>query len=191
MGQICGKGGSGPRLADVDHPRDAELVPARAELIAPHLLLQGDRHGAAFGQLLPVAAQLICVVTAEAHRDVVSRVVFISGGVSAPMSVNPLSVSSMPCMILSAYPESGAPNSPKVLSVKVPPKTRLENSMACRPSPVKLMYGLRREDTGSSMIVTKVIIAASPRPDNGAIDKFVSCSLEETLGQRPAAKASD
>src|SRR5215470_1726852 len=30
------------RLADVDHPRDAELVYAHAELIAPHLLLQWD-----------------------------------------------------------------------------------------------------------------------------------------------------
>src|SRR6266487_432976 len=62
--------------------------------------------------------------------------------------------------------------------------------MACRASPVKLMYGLRREATGSSLIVTKVILADSLGADNGALDKFVSCSLEENLGQRRAAKAS-
>jgi hypothetical protein len=49
----------------------------------------------------------------------------IPDGVSAAMSVNPLSVSSMPCMILSASAESSAPNSPNVFSAKVPPKTLL------------------------------------------------------------------
>ena len=49
----------------------------------------------------------------------------IPGGVSAAISVKPLSVSSMPCMILSASGVSGAPYSPKVLRVRVPPKTLL------------------------------------------------------------------
>ena len=49
----------------------------------------------------------------------------IPGGVSAPMSVKPWSVSSMPCMILSAIGESGSPYSPKVFRVSVPPKTSL------------------------------------------------------------------
>ncbi len=49
----------------------------------------------------------------------------IPGGVSAPMIVKPWSVSSMPCMILSAIGESAWPNSPKVFSASVPPKTSL------------------------------------------------------------------
>src|SRR5919106_40050 len=53
---------SGLRLADVDHPRDAEAVVAHAELIAPDLCLQRDRHGASVAQLLPVAAQLFGIV---------------------------------------------------------------------------------------------------------------------------------
>ena len=47
----------------------------------------------------------------------------IPGGVSLPMSVNPLVVSSWPCMMLSAPGPSPAPKSPKVLTVNVPPKT--------------------------------------------------------------------
>src|ERR687887_961054 len=65
---------SGLRLADVDHPRDAEPVHAHAELVAPRLLLQGHRHGAAVRQLLPVAAQLVGVVPAQADGDVVAGV---------------------------------------------------------------------------------------------------------------------
>src|SRR5688500_16895358 len=53
---------SGLGLPDVDHPRDAESVLAHAELVAPHLLLEGNRHAAAVGQLLEVAAQLVGVV---------------------------------------------------------------------------------------------------------------------------------
>ena len=54
-------------------------------------------------ELVPVAAQLVAVVAAEADRDVVARAVTsMPGGVSAPISVKPLGVSSWPCMILSA-----------------------------------------------------------------------------------------
>src|SRR5215216_4227720 len=60
------RGGSGLRLGDVDHPGDAEPVDAHAELVAPHLLLQGHGHVAALGQLVPVAAQGVGVVAAEA-----------------------------------------------------------------------------------------------------------------------------
>src|SRR5215207_3361060 len=39
-------GVSAAGLADVDHPVDTEPIGAHAELVAPHLLLQRDRHGA-------------------------------------------------------------------------------------------------------------------------------------------------
>src|SRR3954471_13825191 len=58
-------------LADVDHPRNAELVDAHAELVTPHLLLQRNGDGAASRQLVPVAVQSGCVVAAEADGDVV------------------------------------------------------------------------------------------------------------------------
>ena len=63
------------RRRDVHHPADAEPVHAHAELVAPHLLLQRHRHGATVGQLLPVAAQRVPVVTAEADGDVGAGVV--------------------------------------------------------------------------------------------------------------------
>ena len=53
---------------DVDHPADAEPVDAHTELVAPHLLLQRDRHGRTVGQHVP-AAQLVGVVAAQADRD--------------------------------------------------------------------------------------------------------------------------
>src|SRR5215218_9982346 len=68
------KGRSALRLADVDHPLDAELVGALAEQITPHLLLERQRDCAALGKLVPVATQLLLVVTAEADGDVVARV---------------------------------------------------------------------------------------------------------------------
>ncbi len=50
----------------------------------------------------------------------------IPGGVSAAMSMKPLPVSSMLCMILFASsPPAVAPKSPKVFTVRVPPKTSL------------------------------------------------------------------
>src|SRR5579859_8131039 len=45
------------RRGDVDQPGGAELVDAHAELVAPDLLLQRHRGGAAGGQLLPVSVQ--------------------------------------------------------------------------------------------------------------------------------------
>ena len=48
----------------------------------------------------------------------------IPGEVSAAIRVYPLSVSSWPCMMPSASGASGAQYSPKVLNVKVPPKTQ-------------------------------------------------------------------
>src|SRR4051794_25376518 len=55
-----GRTGSGLLgLTDVDQPADAEPVHARAEHVAPHLLLQRDRDGTAVGELVPVAAQLL------------------------------------------------------------------------------------------------------------------------------------
>ena len=53
-------GGLSPRLrprrrADVDDPRDAEPVGERAELVAPHLLLERHLDLGALGQALPVA----------------------------------------------------------------------------------------------------------------------------------------
>src|SRR4029453_6757072 len=70
---------SGLLLGDVDHPGNAESVHAHAELVTPHLLLQRDRYGAAVRQLLPVAPQLITVVPAEAHGDVVPGVALHPG----------------------------------------------------------------------------------------------------------------
>src|SRR3954466_8753853 len=55
-------------LADVDHPGDAVAVGRHAELVAPHLLLQGHCHRSAIGQFLPVTAQVL-VVPAEADAD--------------------------------------------------------------------------------------------------------------------------
>src|SRR5215203_5283419 len=69
-----GQGRSALRLADVDHPLDAELIGALTEQITPHLLLERQRDRAALGKLVPVAAQLLLVVTAEADGDVVARV---------------------------------------------------------------------------------------------------------------------
>ena len=64
---------SGRLRNDVDHPRHAEPVDALAELVAPHLLLQRDGDRAAVGQLGPVAPQVVGVVTAQAHHDVVAH----------------------------------------------------------------------------------------------------------------------
>src|SRR6185369_4050927 len=50
-------------------------VRAHAELVAPHLLLQRHADRPAGGQLLPVAAQLVAVVAAEADTDPLARVV--------------------------------------------------------------------------------------------------------------------
>src|SRR5258706_10848101 len=50
------------------HPRHAEPVDAHAELVAPGLLLHRHRGRAAGGQLFPVPAQRIGIVTAEADR---------------------------------------------------------------------------------------------------------------------------
>ncbi len=61
--------------ADVDHPRDAELVDDHAELVAPRLLLERHRDRAAVGERLPVATQLVVVVAAEADREVVAGLV--------------------------------------------------------------------------------------------------------------------
>src|SRR5262249_16790909 len=44
------------RLDDVHHPRDAELVLAGAELVAPHLLLERNVHLAGRREPVPVAA---------------------------------------------------------------------------------------------------------------------------------------
>src|SRR6185295_2038893 len=63
---------SGLGGGDVYHPGDPELVDAHAELVAPHLLLEWNRDGAAIGELRPVAAQLVDVVTAEADSHVVA-----------------------------------------------------------------------------------------------------------------------
>src|SRR5690242_21635632 len=60
--------GSALRLTDVHHPGRAEAVGAHAELVAPHLLLQGHCHRSAIRQLLPVIAKLL-VVPAEADAD--------------------------------------------------------------------------------------------------------------------------
>src|SRR6266540_1281285 len=55
--------------------RTTEPVDARAELVAPHLLFHRDRDRATLGQPVPVAVQLVGVVTAHADHDVVARVV--------------------------------------------------------------------------------------------------------------------
>src|SRR5215210_6444977 len=67
------------------------------------------------------------------------------GGGSDAINVNPRSVSSWACMILSAIEGSSAPESPNVFSVSVPPKTSRQNSMASRAFPANVTYGLRRE----------------------------------------------
>src|SRR5215213_456777 len=51
---------------DVDHPGHAEPVGAHPELVAPNLLLQLHHDVAAIGELLPVAAEHLVVVSAEA-----------------------------------------------------------------------------------------------------------------------------
>ena len=77
---------SGLRLGDVDQPGDAELVDAHAELVAPDLLGQGHRDGAADGELLEVLAQ-DGVVAGQADREAGRRLVFHVAGVSATMIV--------------------------------------------------------------------------------------------------------
>src|ERR671918_2671727 len=66
-------------LADIDHPGDPELVDQLAELVAPHLLFQRRGHGPAHGELLPVAAQLVGVLAAQADRDVVAGLTIDAG----------------------------------------------------------------------------------------------------------------
>jgi predicted PurR-regulated permease PerM len=60
----------GLRTADVDQPADAVLVGELTELVAPHLLLEGSGDVGAVRKALPVAAERIAVVAAEAHGDV-------------------------------------------------------------------------------------------------------------------------
>src|SRR5215471_9628435 len=64
------------RLADVDEPGDAKLVDDNAELIAPGLLLHRHRSVPAGGQLLPVAAQDIPVVAAQADPEARRGMIF-------------------------------------------------------------------------------------------------------------------
>ena len=79
---------------------------------SPHICFSSGTATCRLGQLGPVAAQLVGVVAAEADGDVVAGVVVHPGGVSAPINVKPLSVSSIPCMILSAFgvPRPYSPN---------------------------------------------------------------------------------
>ena len=89
-------------------PRDAELVDALAELDRP---TSASSSGVITLPLLdsfvPVAAQLVGVVAAQADRACCRRGRGPSlEAVSEPMIVKPMSVSSMPCMILSAIGES-------------------------------------------------------------------------------------
>src|SRR5690349_21015375 len=63
------------RLADVDEPGDAKLVDDNAELVAPGLLLHRHRGVPAGGQLLPVAAQGVPVVAAQADPEARGRMV--------------------------------------------------------------------------------------------------------------------
>ena len=90
---------------------------------SPHICLSsGHGHGAAVGELLPVAAQLVGVVAAEADGHGVPACGCIPGGVSEAISVKPLSVSSVPCMILSAS-ASGLGELAEGVQVSSPPKT--------------------------------------------------------------------
>src|SRR5918996_1299510 len=66
-------------LADIDHPGDPELVDQLAELVAPHLLFQRHGHGPAHGELVPVPAQLVGVLAAQADRDVVAGLTIDAG----------------------------------------------------------------------------------------------------------------
>src|SRR3954466_1750615 len=70
--------GSGRGLRDVDHPRDAELVDAHSELVAPHLLLERNGDRAATGELVPITAELGGIIAAEADRHVVARGVLLA-----------------------------------------------------------------------------------------------------------------
>src|SRR6266566_5344869 len=79
LGRVSQRHGLGLWLADVDQPRDAELVDAHAELIAPGLLLQRHRGRPAGGQLRPVVAQGV-VVVAEAHRETGHGLIFHLAG---------------------------------------------------------------------------------------------------------------
>src|SRR5262249_9772044 len=64
------------RLADVDEPGDAELVDDHAELVAPGLLLHRHRGVPAGGQLLPVAAQDVPIVAAQADSEARRGMIF-------------------------------------------------------------------------------------------------------------------
>lgn len=65
--------GSGRSAApgDVDQPRGPEPVDAHPELVAPRLGGQLNRHCPSVRQRMPVAAQFLGVVPAEADREVV------------------------------------------------------------------------------------------------------------------------
>src|SRR5680860_186883 len=117
--------GSGLRLADADHPADAEPVHAHAELVAPQLLLQGRRHGAAVGQLAPVTAHPSASSPLRLTVMLLPALYSSPGGLSAHMRVKPPSVSSKPCITWSACVWPCSPNSPNVRGSNVPPKTSL------------------------------------------------------------------
>jgi len=132
-------------------PSDAELVHALDEFATPHLLLQRDEHCATVGQFRPLAVQLVGVITAEAHRDVRTQLVFHSGrGVGGHQGVpavrfelavhDAVSFRGVGCAILAegAQRQSAAED------------TDWYNSRACRALPAKLRYGFRREATRSS-----------------------------------------
>src|SRR5690349_20354487 len=62
------------RTDHVDHPLDAELVASLAEGVAPHLILEGDVHLAAVGELGPHLIEALARVAAEADGHVVAGV---------------------------------------------------------------------------------------------------------------------
>src|SRR5215470_9795613 len=75
-GRCRRRGRLGLRLADVDEPGDAKLVDDNAELVPPGLLLHRHRGVPAGGQLLPVAAQDVPVVAAQADPEARRRMIF-------------------------------------------------------------------------------------------------------------------
>ena len=118
------RGAISPRLADVDHPGDAELVVAHAELVAPHLLLERHGHRAAGGELGPVAAQLVAVVAAEADAIVFPGLVLHPGRrVGGHQGEAAGGLEHAVHDLVGLRPVRRMPISPKVLTARSPPKT--------------------------------------------------------------------
>ena len=101
----------------------------------------------------------------------------IPDGVSAPMSVNPLVVSSMPCMILSASGESGAPNSPKVLMFNCP----LPVLLNAWPE-IHRRTGARLRVVGADPLAVRLLLSRHRVPEDG-IDMLGFLSQEDLTAE--------